>query len=528
LRREQDGLYSLLSDPVLGRPERGAVPSSAGFDNEKYLEEQSRSITERSRRIGGKLYLEFGGKIAYDFHAARVLPGYDPNVKIRLLQMLKDQAEIVICIYAGAIERRKVRADFGIPYDVDALKLIDDLRDWGLMVRAVVITRFDDQPSARVFKARLERRGIPVFPHRYTRGYPTDLDRIVSEEGYGANDYIPTERPVVVVAGPGPGSGKLATCLSQVYHEHLRGNAAGYAKFETFPIWNLPLKHPVNVAYEAATVELRDVNQIDPFHLAAYGEQSVNYNRDIEAFPLVARILERIGGTVSYRSPTDMGVNRAGFAIVNDDVVRAAAEQEVIRRHFRYACEYAVGLMEQEDADRAQLIMNELGLREEQRVVVCPARDAAAEGEAKGKGNKGVFCGAAIALPDGHIATGKNSALMHAASAAVLNAVKHLSHIPDDMPLLTPNVMESIAGMKKDILRMKSVSLGLDEMLIALGISATTNPAARAAVEQLPQLLGCEFHTTHLPTAGDEAGLRRLGLNATSDPQFATRSLVIG
>jgi len=504
------------------------VTSTTGFDNDKYLDEQSRAIVERAGRIGGKLYLEFGGKIAFDYHAARVLPGYDPNVKIRLLQKLKDQVEIIVCIYAGAIERRKVRADFGIPYDVDALKLIDDLREWGLLVRAVVITRFEDQPSARVFKARLERRGLPVYTHCITRGYPTDVDRIVSSEGYGANEYIATERPVVIVAGPGPGSGKLATCLSQVYHENLRGRAAGYAKFETFPIWNLPLKHPVNVAYEAATVELHDVNQIDPFHLAAYGEQAVNYNRDIEAFPLVARILERIGAGAFYSSPTDMGVNRAGFAIVDDSIVRAAAEQEVIRRHFRYACEYALGLVEREDAERAELIMKGLGLDEQQRAVVGPARAAAAEGEAQGKGNNGVFCGAAIALPDGRIATGKNSPLMHAASAVVLNGVKHLCGIPDDIPLLTTNVMESIAGMKKDILRIKSTSLDLDEMLIALAISATTNPAAQKAVEHLTELSGCEFHTTHLPTAGDEAGLRRLGLNATSDPQFATRSLVIG
>ena len=509
------------------QPGRGRVATRVGFDNERYLEEQSQAIIERSGRIGGRLYLEFGGKIAYDYHAARVLPGYDPNVKIRLLQTLKDQAEIVVCIYAGAIERRKVRADFGIPYDVDALKLIDDLRDWGLLVRAVVITRFENQPSAGVFKARLERRGVPVYAHRLTSGYPTDVERIVSDDGYGANDYIPTERPIVVVAGPGPGSGKLATCLSQLYHEHLRGNAAGYAKFETFPIWNLPLKHPVNVAYEAATAELHDVNQIDPFHLAAYGEQAVNYNRDIEAFPLVARILERIGGVDAYRSPTDMGVNRAGFAIVDDAVVRAAAEQEVIRRHFRYACEYAVGLVDREDADRAQLLMGELGLDETQRIVVSPARETAAEGERVGKGNRGVFCGAAIALDDGRIVTGKNSTMMHAASAAVLNALKHLSQIPDNMPLLSMNVMESIAGMKNR-LGMKSVSLDLDEMLIALGMSATTNPAAQAAIEHLAQLSGCEFHTTHLPTAGDEAGLRRLGLNVTSDPQFATSLLIIG
>jgi uncharacterized protein (UPF0371 family) len=502
------------------------MTSVVGFDNDKYLEEQSRAIVERAGHIGGRLYLEFGGKIAFDYHAARVLPGYDPNVKIRLLQKLTDKAEIIVCIYAGAIERRKVRADFGIPYDVDALKLIDDLREWGLLVRAVVVTRFEDQPSARVFKARLERRGLPVYTHGITSGYPTDVDRIVSKEGYGANEYILTERPVVIVAGPGPGSGKLATCLSQVYHENLRGNPAGYAKFETFPIWNLPLKHPVNVAYEAATVELRDVNQIDPFHLAAYGEQAVNYNRDIEAFPLVARILERIGAASFYSSPTDMGVNRAGFAIVDDAVVRAAAEQEVIRRHFRYACEFALGLVEREDTDRAELIMKGLGLNEEERVVVRPARDAAADGEGQGKGNNGVFCGAAIAMPDGHIVTGKNSPLMHAASAVVLNAVKHVSGVPDDIPLLTPNVVESIAAMKKDILRMKSPSLDLDEMLIALSISATTNPAAQKAVQYLTQLAGCEYHTTHLPTAGDEAGLRRLGLNATSDPRFATRSLV--
>ncbi|MBP1636212.1 MAG: hypothetical protein H6Q10_2786 [Acidobacteria bacterium] len=499
-----------------------------GFDNDKYLEEQSRAIVDRVGRVGGRLYLEFGGKIAFDYHAARVLPGYDPNVKIRLLQRLKDQAEIVVCIYAGAIERRKVRADFGLPYDIDALKLIDDLRDWGLLVRAVVITRYEEQPSARVFKARLERRGVAVYTHRFTRGYPTDVDRILSDEGYGANAFVPAERPIVVVAGPGPGSGKLATCLSQVYHEHQRGHAAGYAKFETFPIWNLPLKHPVNVAYEAATVELNDVNQIDPFHLAAYGQQAVNYNRDVEAFPLLARILGRITGDAFYKSPTDMGVNRAGFAVVDDAVVRAAAEQEVIRRYFRYACEYALGLVEHDDVERSQLIMNGLGLEPECRPVVGAARRAGQQAEAEGKGNEGVSCGAAIALPDDTIVTGKNSALMHAASAAVLNAIKQLSRIPDEIHLLTPSVVSSIAGMKKDILKMKAVSLDLDETLTALGISAATNPAAQAAMQRLTQLRGCEFHTTHIPTSGDEAGLRRLGLNATSEPQFPSRALMRG
>lgn len=502
---------------------------AGGFDTELYLAQQTRAIVERSQRLGNKLYLEFGGKLAFDFHASRVLPGYDPNVKIRLLRELRDRAEILVCIYAGDIARKKVRADFGIPYDVDALKLIDDLRDWGLQVAGVVVTRFDEQPAARVFRSRLERRGVPVYTHRATPGYPTDVDRIVSDEGYGANPFIPTERPIVVVTGPGPGSGKLGTCLSQLFHEHRRGVHAGYAKFETFPIWNLPLKHPVNVAYEAATVELRDVNLIDPFHLAAYGEQAVNYNRDVEAFPVLQRILGRITGDVAlYRSPTDMGVNRAGFAITDDEAVRDAARQEVIRRHFRYACEYAVGLVEREDAERAELIMEELGLAAEDRRVVSPARAAAATAEATGKGHNGSFCGAAIELADGTIVVGKNSPLMHAASAVVLNAIKQLSRIPDEIHLLAPNIMESIGSLKTDILRMKAVSLDLEETLIALGMSATTNPAAKVAMKRLKELSGCEMHLTHIPTPGDEAGLRRLGLNVTSDPAFASRSLFIG
>jgi uncharacterized protein (UPF0371 family) len=503
--------------------------TSRAFDTDRYLAEQTRAIVERCHALGDKLYLEFGGKIAYDFHAARVLPGYDPNVKIRLLQELKDRAEIVICIYAGDIARKKIRADFGIPYDTDSLKLIDDLRDWGLPVRGVVITRFEDQPAARVFRARLERRGIDVFTHRATRGYPTDVDLIVSDDGYGANTFIPTQRQIVVVTGPGPGSGKLGTCLSQLYHEHRRGTTAGYAKFETFPIWNLPLKHPVNVAYESATVELRDVNLIDPFHLAAYGQQTVNYNRDVEAFPLLQRILERITGNgVTYRSPTDMGVNRAGFAIADDGAVREAARQEVIRRHFRYACEYAIGAVEREDTQRAELLMEELGLRVEDRRVVVPARAAAADAEVTGKGNNGTFVGAAIELSDGTIVTGKNSPLMHAASAVVLNAVKQLSRIPDEIHVLAPDIMQSIAGLKNDILRMRSVSLDLEETLIALGLSAATNPAARAAMQRLPELAGREYHTTHIPTPGDEAGLRRLSVNVTSDPNFASRSLFVG
>ena len=501
---------------------------AVGFDTERYLAEQTQAIVERCRQLGNKLYLEFGGKLAFDFHAARVLPGFDPNVKIRLLRELQDRAEILVCIFAGDIARKKVRADFGIPYDVDALKLIDDLREWGLRVSGVVITRYAEQPAARVFRSRLERRGVAVFTHRATLGYPTEVDRIVSDEGYGANPFIRTERPIVVVTGPGPCSGKLGTCLSQLFHEHRRGVQAGYAKFETFPIWNLPLKHPVNVAYEAATVELRDVNLIDPFHLAAYGEQAVNYNRDVEAFPVVQRILGRITGNLAlYRSPTDMGVNRAGFAIVDDGVAREAACQEVIRRYFRYACEYAVGLVEADDAERAELIMKELGLRAEDRRVVTPARAAAATAEASGKGHNGSFCGAAIELADSTIVTGKNSPLLHAASAVVLNAIKQLSRIPDEIHLLAPNIMESIGSLKTDILRLKAVSLDLEETLTALGMSATSNPAAKVAMQRLTELSGCEMHLTHIPTPGDEAGLRRLGLNVTSDPAFASRSLFI-
>ncbi len=498
-----------------------------GFDNEKYLAEQTRAILERVERLGRKLYLEFGGKLLYDYHAARVLPGFDPNVKMRLLQKLKDRAEIILCIFAGDIERKKIRADFGITYDSDALKLIDELREWDLSVRAVVITRFDDQPAAVLFKNKLERRGVRVHTHRATRGYPTDVDLIVSDQGYGANSFIETERSIVVVTGPGPGSGKLATCLSQMYHEHRRGVDAAYAKFETFPIWNLPLQHPVNVAYEAATADLGDVNMIDPFHVAAYGQTAVNYNRDVQVYPVLTRILARIfGGDPVYRSPTDMGVNRAGFGIVEDSVVREAATQEVIRRYFRYTCEYALGMASKETVQRAELLMKDLGARPEDRQVVGPAREAAAAAEASDKGHAGIFCGAALALADGRIVVGKNSPLMHAASSLLLNALKTLAEIPDRIPLLAPSVLESIARLKAHV-GQKTASLDLEETLIALAISVTTNPAAELAVEKLEALRGCEMHLTHIPTPGDEAGLSRLGVNLTSDPNFASKSLFV-
>jgi len=499
-----------------------------GFDNEKYIQEQTVEILERVQRFNNKLYLEFGGKLLYDFHAARVLPGYDPNVKMRLIRELKDKADILLCIYAGDIERKKIRADFGITYDSDALKLIDDLRTWDIEVLGVIITRFDHQPAATLFKNKLERRNIKVFTHRYTKGYPTDVELIVSDEGYGANEYIETTKPLVIVTGPGPGSGKMATCLSQLYHDYHRGVKSGYAKFETFPIWNLPLKHPVNVAYEAATADIRDFNLIDPFHLEAYGRTAVNYNRDAEVFPVLKRILEKItGGESFYRSPTDMGVNRAGFAITDDGVTREAAKQEIIRRYFRYRCEYAMGFADKETVQRVELFIKDFNLEPEYRKVVKPARDAARRAQEQNKGNEGIFCGAAIELPDGTVVTGNNSPLMHAASSVIIHAIKHLADIPDKIKLLPSFITDSVRNLKTEILNEKSVSLDLEEALIAISISATTNPAAQLALEKLKELQHCEVHMTHIPTPGDEAGLRRLGVNLTSDPNFSSKDLFI-
>lgn len=498
------------------------------FDNEKYIKEQTAEILQRVKRFNNKLYLEFGGKLLYDYHASRVLPGYDPNVKMRLIQELKDRADILLCIYAGDIERKKIRADFGITYDSDAMKLIDDLRAWNINVRGVVITRFENQPSAVLFKNKLERRNIKVFTHSYTKGYPTNVDLIVSDEGYGINEYIKTEKPLVIVTGPGPGSGKLATCLSQLYHDYKNDTKSGYAKFETFPIWNLPLKHPVNVAYEAATADIRDFNQIDPFHLEAYGEARVNYNRDIEIFPVLKRILEKITGKISfYKSPTDMGVNRAGFAIINDDLTKEAAKQEIIRRYFRYRCEYVMGFAETETVQRVELFMNDFNLNPENRPVVKPAREAAKEAIQQNRGNEGIYCGAAIQLKNGTIITGNNSPLMHAASSVIIHALKYLADIPEKIKLLPANITDSIRRLKTEILQETNVSLDVEEALIALSISATTNPAAELALEKLKELQNCEIHMTHIPTPGDEAGLRRIGVNLTTDPNFSTNNLFV-
>ncbi|MDP2906078.1 MAG: DUF1846 domain-containing protein [Candidatus Omnitrophota bacterium] len=507
------------------------MTKKTGFDNEKYLKEQTAAILDRVKKFDNKLYLEFGGKLCFDYHAARVLPGYDPNVKIRLLQQLKDKADIVLGIYAGDIESGRVRGDFGITYDAATLKLIDDLREWGLDILAVVITRFTGQSAAVTFKNKLERRGVKVCLHYPIEGYPVDVEKITGEDGFGKNDFIETKSPIVVVTAPGPNSGKLAICLSQLYHEHKRGLNAGYAKFETFPIWNLPLKHPVNVAYEAATADIQDFNLVDPFHLAKYKKTSINYNRDVESFPILKLILSRISqkdaNAPVYNSPTDMGVNRAGFGIVDDDLVQIAAKQELIRRYFRYNTEYVLGIEKKETVERVTALMEEMDVKVGDRQVVEPARLAAEDAELKGKGNEGIYCGSAIQLRDGRIITGKNSLLLHAASSLILNAAKVLSNIPDEILLLSPHIINQIARLKEGILKGKSESLDLEETLIALSISAATNHTAELAMNKLVELNGCEVHMTHIPTPGDEVGLKRLGVNLTTDGKFSSRNLFV-
>lgn len=508
-----------------------AALTKTGFDNEKYLTEQTAAILDRVKKFGNKLYLEFGGKLCFDYHAARVLPGYDPNVKIRLLQKLKESVEIVLAIYAGDIEKGRVRGDFGITYDVATLKLIDDLRRWGLDLSGVVITRFANQPSAVIFKNKLERRGVKVSLHYPIEGYPTNVDHVVSDSGFGRNDYIETKKPIVVVTAPGPNSGKLSVCLSQLYHEHKRGVNAGYAKFETFPIWNLPLKHPVNIAYEAATADILDFNLVDPFHLTKYNETAINYNRDVESFPILKLILTRIvhkdANLPVYNSPTDMGVNRAGFGIVDDAVVSEAAKQEFIRRYFRYNQEYVLGIERRETVDKVMMLMEETGVKVTDRPVVEIARKAAEAAEKNGKGFAGIFCGAALQLKSGKIVTGKNWKLMHASSSLVLNAVKILANIPDEILLISPNIINQISLLKEGVLKGDPESLDLEETLIALSISAATNHTAEVAMKKLIDLRGCEMHMTHIPTPGDEVGLKMLGVNLTTDGKFSSQNLFV-
>ncbi|MCK4905389.1 DUF1846 domain-containing protein [bacterium] len=502
------------------------IIEKVGFDNNKYLQEQSEAILERINMFEGKLYLEFGGKLLYDYHAARVLPGYDPNIKVKLLKKLKNKIDIILCIYAGDIEKGRIRGDFGITYDVDALKLIDDLRSYSLDVMAIVITRFNNQPQVINFKKKLEARNIKVYLHSATKGYPTDVDTIVSEEGYGKNSYIKTKNRLIVVTGPGPGSGKLATCLSQFYHDYKKGIESGYAKFETFPIWNIPLKHPVNLAYEAATADLGDINLIDPFHLKAYKKTAVNYNRDIEVFPVLRSIFSKITkGHLPYKSPTDMGVSRAGFAIVDDKIVKEASKQEVIRRYFRHKYENILGISDEKSVEKIMLLMEELDIKPEDRKAVIPARHAVSGVRRKTKTVPQISCGAAIELKNGKIITGKNSSLMSASASLVLNTIKVLARIPDKIHLLSPNVLKNIANLKKDILGLKRDNLDLQETLITLSMSAATNPTAEIAMEKLKELSGCEVHLTHLPRPGDEMGLRRLKVNLTTDGIFPTNDL---
>lgn len=498
-----------------------------GFDCEKYLEEQSKYILERVNHFD-KLYLEFGGKLIFDMHAKRVLPGFDENAKLKLLKKLKDKLEVIICIFAGDIERNKMRGDFGISYDIDTLKLIDDLRSYDLQVNSVLITRYDNQPSAKVFMNKLEHMGIKVYTHAATKGYPTDVDIIVSDEGYGQNPYIETTKPIVVVTAPGPGSGKLATCLSQLYHENKLGREVGYSKFETFPVWNMPLKHPLNIAYESATVDLKDVNMVDSFHLEAYGEVAVNYNRDIETFPVLKRIIEKITGAKSmYQSPTDMGVNRIAFGIIDDNVIREAALQEVVRRYFKTGCEYKKGLCDLETFNRSKMIMEELELKPSYRLVVAPARAYAKELEER-FGDDGVQPAVAIALKDGIIVTGKNSHIMDATAAAVVNAVKHYAGINEDIHLLSPAILDPIVKLKTDTLSSKNQLLDLEEVLIALSISAAFNPMAQVALDHIAELDGCEAHATVILHSNNEQTLRSLGIEITCDPYFSSSSLYYG
>lgn len=497
-----------------------------GFDQEKYLIEQSKYILERVNNFD-KLYIEFGGKLIGDLHAKRVLPGFDENAKIKVLSSLKDKLEVIICVYAGDIERNKIRGDLGITYDVEVMRLIDDLRGYNLDVNSVVITRYEGQPAATIFINKLERRGVKVYRHASTKGYPTDVDTIVSDEGFGANPYIETTKPIVVVTAPGPNSGKLGTCLSQLYHENKMGKTAGYSKYETFPVWNLPLKHPVNIAYEAATVDLKDVNMIDAFHLEKYGKTTVNYNRDLELFPVLKKIIEKITKKESmFQSPTDMGVNRVGFGIVDDEIVRKAAVEEVIRRYFKTLCEYKKGSLDKEAVSRMKMIMEELGLKGEDRKVVNEARSYV--------NNNCDFidnlsCNAvAVELGDGQMITGKFSNLMNGSAAVILNSIKYLAEIQDDIHLISPVVLEPIINLKKNILKSRNISLNAEEVLTALSISAVTNPVAQYAMEKLSLLEGCQAHSTVILSKSDEQVFRKLGIDVTCDSEYQSTNLYEG
>jgi uncharacterized protein (UPF0371 family) len=487
-----------------------------GFDNDKYIELQSQKILERIEYFGGKLYLEFGGKLFDDYHASRVLPGFKPDSKVKMLLQLKDQAEIVITISADDIEKNKLRGDLGITYDLDVLRLIDAFRDIGLYVGSVVITQYRSQQTADAFQKRLQNLGMKVYKHYPIPDYPSNVSLIVSDEGCGKNDYIETKHSLIIITAPGPGSGKMSVCLSQLYHDYNRGIRAGYAKFETFPIWNLPLKHPVNLAYEAATTDLNDVNMIDPFHLEAYGETSVNYNRDIEIFPVLNATFERIEGKSPYKSPTDMGVNMVGFCITDDDVVCEASKQEVIRRYYNTFCSVKRGLAEKAEVYRLELLMKQLGISPKNRPVVDAALKRAEE-----TGGPAV----ALQLNDGRIITGKTTPLLGASAALLLNTLKELGGIHHDIHLISPIVIEPIQVLKTEHMGNRNPRLHTDEILIALSICAATNPTAALAMQQLPKLRGSQAHSSVILSGIDENVFHKLGVHITCEPQYQSKKL---
>ena len=482
-----------------------------GFDNEKYLRLQSEHIRQRIDQFGGKLYLEFGGKLYDDNHASRVLPGFQPDSKLRMLLQLKDQVEMVIAINAADIEKNKIRGDLGITYDRDVIRLLDVFRGFGLYVSSVVLTRYEEQTAVKAFQERLEGLGVKVYHHYDIKGYPSDIAHVVSDEGYGKNDYIETTRQLVVVTAPGPGSGKLATCLSQLYHEHKRGVQAGYAKFETFPVWNLSINHPVNLAYEAATADLQDVNMIDPFHLEAYNQTTVNYNRDVEAFPVLVAMFERILGQCPYKSPTDMGVNMVGNCIIDDVAIREASRQEIIRRYFAALCEAKQGKLGEDVVRKLELLLKKAGADPQQRAVVKAALD---------KEEQTGVPAAAMELPDGTLITGKTSGLLGASAALLLNALKALAGLDDGLHLISPEVINPIQHLKVDHFGNRNPRLHTDEILIALSICAATDPKAEQAMEQLSKLRGCEVHSSVILSAVDEKTFKRLGVNLTCQPQY--------
>ena len=487
-----------------------------GFDNDKYLSMQSGHIKERISQFDNKLYLEFGGKLFDDYHASRVLPGFAPDSKLKMLEQLSDHAEIVIVISAGDIEKNKVRGDLGITYDLDVLRLMDAFKDRGFFVGSVVITQFSGQAGAMAFKTKLENLGIRVYLHYPIAGYPSNIPFIVSDEGYGKNEYIETSRPLVVITAPGPGSGKMATCLSQLYHEHKRGIHAGYAKFETFPIWNIPLKHPVNLAYEAATADLNDVNMIDPFHLEAYGETTVNYNRDVEIFPVLSAIFERIFGKCPYQSPTDMGVNMAGNCIIDDEACREASRQEIIRRYYQALEGRLEESNTEEEVFKLELLMKQAGISTENRRVTTAALERAEKTGAPA---------AAIELEDGRILTGKTSDLLGASAALLLNTLKELAQIPHNLHVLSPTAIEPIQKLKIDYLGSKNPRLHTDEVLIALSSTAATSDVAKLALEQLPKLKGCQVHSSVMLSSVDKKVFKKLGVQLTSEPVYEHKKI---